>query len=282
MIICADDFGYTADINQAVIELVRCRRITAVSCMMGAEATDATILRELAGLTPAVDIGLHLAFTADVRPLNPTIALSSLVGADGGFHPFVSLLRGCLCGCINPTEVARETQAQYEKFVACVGRPPDFVDGHMHVHQFPGVCEGVFLCLKEIEPAKRPYVRNTAITFSRSIKQGVSTLKTLSIGWFGKAFRQMAEAAKFPTNSEFGGVYDYNQYRSFPDFLRQFAEVMDKENDLLMVHPGLHEPWRRTEYETLLDADWLRPHLNRFRKTPHQAVDSPWWSVGGG
>jgi hypothetical protein len=59
-------------------------------------------------------------------------------------------------------------------------------------------------------------------------------------------------------------VYDYSQYRAFPDFFRRFAAVMKREGDLLMVHPGLQDPWRRTEYEPLLAADWLAPQLNRF------------------
>ncbi len=263
MIICADDFGYTKDINQAVIELARHGCISAVSCMMGTPASDAAALHTLRGVAPDIDIGLHLAFTIDAKPLSAFGSMRTLTGADGRFHPFAKLLWSALLGNIEPTEASLEMQAQYDRFVDCVGRAPDFVDGHMHVHQFPGLREGLIQCLAHIEPANRPYVRNTAITLSRSIRQGVCVWKTLAIGWYGGTFREAA--AKLPTNSEFGGIYDYHRYHNFPSYLRRFTAVMDKENDLLTVHPGLREPWRRMEYETLLRADWLRPRLNRFR-----------------
>ncbi len=37
------------------------------------------------------------------------------------------------------TALAAELRAQFEAFAAAFGRPPDFVDGHQHVHLFPQV-----------------------------------------------------------------------------------------------------------------------------------------------
>ena len=47
MILCADDYGLSEDIDRAILELCRSGRLTAVSCMVALERCSAESLREL-------------------------------------------------------------------------------------------------------------------------------------------------------------------------------------------------------------------------------------------
>ncbi len=265
MIVCADDFGLAPDIDHAIIELARLGRISAVSCMAAAPAMDPQTLRLLAGLSPPVDLGLHLAFNHEASPLTPASRLPGLTDSTGGFHRYATLVRRCLTGRVEASEAARETLAQYTHFIACAGRAPDFVDGHLHVQQLPGLGQGIVECLSSLEPTNRPYVRNSAIGPGQAIRQRIAIGKTLAIGWPGVGFRRRLLSAGLATNTAFGGIYAYRHHRRFPSYLCRFAAAMDHENDLLMVHPGQEQTWRRTEYLTLRQADWLAPRVNRFR-----------------
>ncbi len=262
MILCADDFGYRPDIDEAILQLVRHGRLTAVSCMVGTPNIKAEKLRELMGLSPSLDIGLHLALTSDSCPLGTSRAAGELVCKDGQFHNFSMLLKKCLLRRVKAGGAMQEVKAQYGKFVELTGRAPDFLDGHLHVHQLPGIREGVIRSLLDIRPGPRFYVRNTAVSMRQTLNTDISIKKTLAIGWFGRSFQKAAIQAGLRTNSRFAGIYHFDRFRDFPDFLRRFAAGMNQANDLLVVHPGLNEAWRRKEFETLLAADYLASKLD--------------------
>jgi predicted glycoside hydrolase/deacetylase ChbG (UPF0249 family) len=263
VIVCADDFGQTEDIDAAVLHLARQGRISAVSCMIAVGRFPPAVFRELLRVEPTLDVGLHLVLT-DVRPLEPLRQDSGLVAASGSFHSFRRLLGRCVRGGVDPQAVSRETKAQYARFVDLAGRPPDFVDGHMHAHQLPGVAAGVLRSLGEVAIAQRPYVRNSAMSLAKIARQGVSPLKAFVLGGMGQVFRRAAAAAGFRTNRGFAGVYDYRRHAGYPAYLRRFVACMEGETGILMVHPGQREPWRRAEFEALRDTALLAGRINRF------------------
>src|SRR5881392_3026136 len=63
MIICADDYGMSDDIDEAILELCELRRLSAVSCLVALERCGVTELAKLLQYQARVDIGLHLCFT---------------------------------------------------------------------------------------------------------------------------------------------------------------------------------------------------------------------------
>ena len=261
MIVCADDFGLTDDINRAVIDLVKHGRVSAVSCMVALEHFDRHAFSRLLRFGDQVDVGLHLTLT-DIRPTHTLLPPASLVRSSGLFCPFGKLFRRSLRRAIRSADVTREAAAQYVRFVELAGRPPDFVDSHLHVHQFPAIRKGVIRFMEGLDAA--PYVRNTAMSTRKIARQGVSPLKCHAIGRFGRIFLRAAEKKGIRTNEGFAGVYDYRRSRQFPLFLSRFVEHMENANGILMTHPGEVEAWRRMEYETLLKADCLKGRVNRF------------------
>jgi len=265
MIVCADDFGLADDINRAVIDLAERGRISAVSCMVALEGFDRDAFSRLLKLSDRLDIGLHLTLT-DIAPVHPVAGVASLVHSTGSFVSMGQLFRKGLCGRLDPSDVAREAGAQFERFTAFAGRPPDYLDSHLHVHQFAGVREGVLQFFATLDPETAPYIRNTAMTLRKIIRQGVSPLKCYAIGQSGRAFQRAVRKRGWKTNGGFAGVYAYDGYTSYPDHLERFVVNMEGEDGILMTHPGEVESWRRIEYETLRDAGILAGRVDRFRR----------------
>jgi len=264
MIVCADDFGLTGDINRAVIHLAERGRISAASCMVALTHFDQVAFSDLCRQKDRVDIGLHLTLT-DNSSVHAATGVKSLLHSSTLFHPMGSLLRRGIFGAINPDDVAREIRSQYDRFIQYAGFPPDYLDSHLHVHQFPGVREGVLRFLDTLDPVTGPYIRNSAMSAGKAIRQGVSPLKCMSIGFPGFGFRKMLERRGWRTNAGFAGIYAYDGHRAYPGYLKRFAECMETSTGIIMTHPGMVEPWRGIEYHTLLDADFLAGKINRFR-----------------
>ena len=263
MIVCADDFGMMADIDSAVLDLAEKGRISAVSCMVALGNFDRSAFSKLLLLGDRVDIGLHLTMT-DIPPVHATFGVDSLLQPTGIFHPMRGLLRKGMLGALNPDDVARETHSQYDRFIQFAGQPPDYLDSHLHIHQFPGVRTGVLKFLDALDPSERPYIRNSAMSLRKIFQQRVSPLKCLAIGFFGMRFHKTLQKRGLRTNSGFAGIYAYNGNRAYDGYLRRFVKCMEGRNGILMTHPGKIEAWREIEYRVLLEAECLTGKINRF------------------
>ena len=263
MIVCADDFGLTDDINRAVITLAGQGRISAVSCMVALPHFDRQAFSELLRYRADVDIGIHLTLT-DIPPVHPVAGVKSLLQPSSVLHPMGPLLRRGVLGSINPDDVAREIRSQYDRFIQYAGFPPDYVDSHLHVHQFPGIRQGVLRFLDTLDPRSGLYVRNAGMSVSKAFRQGVSPLKCLAIGFLGNRFGTALQKRGWKTNTGFAGIYAYDGHRAYPGYLKRFAECMESRTGIIMTHPGEVEPWREIEYRTLLEAECLTGRINRF------------------
>lgn len=260
MIVCADDFGLSGDINGAILELAANCRISAVSCMVALDDFDRAAFDSLLRQSDHLDIGLHLTLT-DITPLSPC---PSLTRPDGTFRSMGALLRRGVLGTVSPGEVVAELRAQYNRFVDFAGRPPDYLDSHLHVHQFPGVRSGLLQFLNELDTVSGPYVRNSAMTCEKCFRQGVSPAKCLCIGAFGRTLCSALRSRGRRTNHGFAGVYAYDGHERYPGYLERFSACMESPNGILMTHPGTVESWRAIEYRTLMHAACLEGRINRF------------------
>jgi chitin disaccharide deacetylase len=205
---------------------------------------------------------LHLAFT-EVPLVSASSAISSLLRKTNCYR---SLAWRSLLNRVCPDEVLLEIRAQYDLFVRQVGRPPDFIDSHHHAHQLPGVRDGLLMFLRELPATHVPCVRNSYVPLGKNLQQGISFWKTLLISFFGKSFRSRLLDHGFRTNHGFAGIYDYRCMDRYSAFLTRFARYMESESGILMVHPGLIEPWRIAEYQTLRDVSWLQSTPAPFRQ----------------
>jgi hypothetical protein len=262
MILCADDYGLSDDINQAILELARGGKLSAVSCMVALERCDAGSLAELLACQARVDIGLHLCLTDESLPLSRW--------PDGRAGPpplpsFGTVVRRALLGLTQPQEIARQTSAQYGLFVEKCGRKPDFIDGHLHLHQLPGIREGLIQFVRTLPADGRPYIRNTHMPWREVRGRQLPWMKHALIGVFGaRMFRQL-RLAGIPTNEGFAGIYNFRDSSSFRVYLPRFAASLSNPNGILVAHPGHSDHWRAQEFAALRGFNPPPGALNRFQ-----------------
>ena len=136
LIVTADDFGISKEVNEAVETAHKSGILTATSLMVGEPfAADAV---ERARVLPALGVGLHVALSR-AHPVSPLAQIPDLVDRHG-------LLRSGLVGAgfrffLLPTvrrQLEVEITAQFEAF-AKTGLPLDHVNAHNHLHLHPTV-----------------------------------------------------------------------------------------------------------------------------------------------
>jgi chitin disaccharide deacetylase len=180
------------------------------------------------------------------------------------FSSFADCLQRCLREETVKTDVRREIAAQYGLFKAKTGTDPDYVDGHLHIHQSPVVREALIEFISGLSGPRRPYIRNTHLASRKLRENHLPWMKAWVIGRFGSRMASRLRATGLRTNEGFAGIYDFTKTREFPNYLARFINCLDKPNGLLVVHPGQKEEWRRREFETLRDAAGMS-EPNRFR-----------------
>ena len=127
--ICADDFGLSKGVSTAIIRLIKNKKISATSCMTVCPSWPLAA-QELSEVAADVDVGLHLTLT-DQKPLGIIPSLAP----EGCFPSLRHLIFSSLTKRLAAEEIKAEIHRQIDEFETYMGRPPDFVDGHHHVHQ---------------------------------------------------------------------------------------------------------------------------------------------------
>jgi hypothetical protein len=261
MILCADDYGLRDDIDSAILELVASHKISAVSCMVVFERCSRTCLAELLNFRDQIDVGLHLCLTDEGLALSETSSVQP-----GQFPPFSALLKSALRGQIEPQQVVRQISLQYALFYQKCGRHPDFVDGHLHAHQLPGIREGLLSFVSSLPTDDRPYIRNTKMSWLDIWWHRLPWLKTMAIGFFGSRLFVQLGRQGILTNDGFAGIYDFRNWRKYSRYLPRFMACLHQPNGLLVVHPGQEEAWRQQEFRTLGEFVFTDGTPNRFRR----------------
>lgn len=221
IILCADDFGQSAAISAGILQLVQARRLSAVSCM-----TEADSWREwgaqLAQQHDAIDIGLHFNLTHPcelqswkARPLN-------------------SILIDSLCGRLDRNALAIALHTQLDRFEAVIGKTPDFIDGHQHVHMLPGIRSVLLGEIARRYTGSKPYLRNVNPRLAHNPAPfKMLLLKTLNTGFADAALRTGLACTR-----RFGGIYSLRPDADFAASMQGWL-AMARSGDLLMCHPGI-------------------------------------------
>jgi predicted glycoside hydrolase/deacetylase ChbG (UPF0249 family) len=212
VVLCADDFGLNTGVSEGILNLVEKERLSAVSCMVNMPNFNLRA-KDLSALKNKVQIGLHLNLTEGYF----------LSHHDRPCFSLNELLLKSHARLIKPSFIAKEINAQLEHFIHMMGRMPDFIDGHQHVHQFP-----------IIRPIILNLVRSTypAIT----LPQYQFKARILAITG-GKKMQAELKKLTIPHNSHFSGVYDFAQDSNYRDLFRQWLALVPSDT-LIMCHPG--------------------------------------------
>ena len=233
IILCADDYGQNKAISQAIIELISENRLSATSCM----TTSPDWLDQAKHLQPFdnIDIGLHFNLT-EGRPLSQEMAVQ-------GFSTLQQILLKSHLKQINKAAVTAELHAQLDQFVKGMGRLPDYIDGHQHIHHMPVIRDAVLAVYQQrlsAQSAQKTYIRcvNDVQTYFRFGDAYVKRVLIQSTG--ASSFKKQLLANKIPHNSSFSGIYTFSLSKQYGLLFKQFLDNTSN-NGMIMCHPGLQD-----------------------------------------
>ncbi len=223
--LCADDFGLSESISNAIIELVKQQRLSSVSCITNAANFPAAALA-LQPHRARVEIGLHFNLT-EGRPL--TAALS----AHWPQLPSVAkLIFHSHLGAIPRAAIEQELHAQWQMFYATFGTEPDFIDGHQHVHDLPVIRDLVIA--KARTQQKLPWIRNTGTLAGPGYGFKRAVIKLTG----GLQLSRKLHIHKLPGNSILLGVYDF-KLLNYRRLMQRWLGHLPANGGLIFCHPGL-------------------------------------------
>jgi predicted glycoside hydrolase/deacetylase ChbG (UPF0249 family) len=230
--LCADDYAIAPGVNAAIRDLVVRGRLNATSVMVVAPSftrSEAVSLGILNAGGRRVAIGLHLTLTGPFRPLTAGFAPR----AAGAFPTLAGLMRAAFLRRLDPATMLAEVQAQCAAFAAAFGGPPDFIDGHRHVHLLPVIRDAVLRAAKAAGPDV--WVRQCVGT--TSLSERLSDPKGLVVDWLSRGLIRRAAKAGIPCNPAFTGTYTYAADTDFAALFPRFLDATP-EAGLMMCHPG--------------------------------------------
>ena len=268
LIITADDFGMSIEVNEAVEEAHRNGVLTCASLLIAGDAAQDAVRR--AKRMPQLGVGLHVAiFDAPTSEKRPSIL--SRDGADLGVDP---VRTGSAIMVLPRARAAarREIAAQVEAYRK-TGLEMGHLDGHWHCHQHPIVLAqaleyAVPLGLKALRVPYEPF------GFSRRVAGKSLARARLSHAVFGLpltlVMRLQAKAAGIAVNDRFFGKIDDGFITE--DMMVSLAENLPGGVTELGLHPatetwrGSHAPpphWRQADELAALTSPRVRQAITQ-------------------
>lgn len=219
LVVNADDFGFTPDVNQGIVEAHRRGILTATTLMANGDAFDDAV--RLARETPALDIGCHLVL----------IGGCSLVTG----QPFPATVTQLLRALVRREIRLYDELAEQTRRVIASGIRPTHLDTHKHTHLAPPVLEAVARVAHDfgILWVRRPF------DFPMHGLGGAPRLTRLASGALGllrDRFHRVLAAHGCRTVDHFAGFQMTG--RLGPGELVALAAALPEGSTELMCHPG--------------------------------------------
>ncbi len=216
--VCADDYAMAPGVGRAIRRLASAGRIDGTSCMATSPfwPEEGAALRALGA---PIETGLHLTFTGTGHPTLGELAARAFSGR------------------LDAAAITAQLDRQLDAFERVWGGPPDFIDGHQHVHQFPTIRSAVLALWDRRLDRARTWLRVTDSQIGTILRIGAAPVKALAIAALGRAMRLAASNAGIRMNDSFVGVYDFSAQIPYPTlFARMAAEAHGRT--VVMCHPG--------------------------------------------
>ena len=221
LVVNADDFGFTPDVNRGILAAHRDGILTATTLMANGEAFDDAV--RLARNAPSLDVGCHLVLISGRSVLPPYAPLPTSV---------LALLRALAARRIR---VYDELVAQVRKVLAA-GIAPTHLDTHKHTHLAPPVLDAVARIAEEFEIrwVRRPFdipltaAQGGAPWLKRTTSGGLQVLR-------GRFHRVLARHG-CRTTDHFAGFQITGRFRA-PELAQLIRELPEGLTEF-MCHPG--------------------------------------------
>jgi predicted glycoside hydrolase/deacetylase ChbG (UPF0249 family) len=223
LVVNADDFGFTPDVNEGIVEAHREGILTATTLMANGEAFEHAV--ELARHNPSLDVGCHMVLVGG-RSLVSGKDLPATVGS--------------LVGALARRQIAvyAELRAQLHRILEA-GIQPTHLDTHKHTHLAPPVLEALARLAEEFEIrwVRRPFdlpLQTRSHPANRTPR--LKRLTSRAMGLLRPKFHRVLEKHHCRTTDYFAGflVTGRLQTRELVDLL----EALPEGSTELMCHPG--------------------------------------------
>ncbi len=229
LIVNADDFGFTPDVNQGIVEAHRRGILTATTLMANGAAFDDAV--RLARETPSLDIGCHLVLISGKSLLT------------GRAYPLtVPRLAAALARReIRPYE---ELKAQVE-YILDAGIRPTHLDTHKHTHLAPPVLDAVARIAEEfgIHWVRRPFDFPMNALRRRKdpatvpvVVPVVKRLTSSALGLLRRRFHRVLTSHGCRTTDHFAGFQITGRFHTAQ--LVDLLAMLPEGSTELMCHPG--------------------------------------------
>ncbi|MCC7411686.1 MAG: hopanoid biosynthesis-associated protein HpnK [Gammaproteobacteria bacterium] len=269
LIVTADDFGASVNVNEAVELAHRHGTLSAASLMVAATAATDAVRRARA--LPSLRVGLHLV-VVDGRPMLPPARVPDIVDA-AGFLPAPGVgtgVRFFFHGRAR-AQLRAEIRAQFEAFRA-TGLPLDHVNAHHHMHLHPTVLTlmleiGREFGLKAVRVPYEPPLLASRAAGTHSI--GRATI-AFGLGPWIWLLRRRLRRAGVASNDQVLGLGDSGHIDAA--LLTRFIEMLPDGVTEIYCHPqagdaATRDPAADAELRALM-APEVRAALSRLRLHP--------------
>ena len=217
LIVNADDFGFTPDVNEGIVEAHQQGILTATTLMANGEAFDDAVRRARA--VPSLDIGCHLVLVGGrslltAKPFPQTVSQLLVALARRQLRPY------------------DELRAQVQR-ICDAGVRPTHLDTHKHTHLAPPVLDAVARLGEEfgIRWIRRPldFPLRTAVP-------PLVKLTSRSLALLRRRFHRVLEQHRCQTTDHFAGFQVTGRLRT-PELLELLALIPEGTTEF-MCHPG--------------------------------------------
>lgn len=239
----ADDFGLTAGVNRAIVELHRAGVLTSTTLMARAAAAEEAI--EIARATPSLGVGCHVVLVDGDPVLSASGKIPHLAdAATGRFQPKLpGFLRNLYpCGMAS-NSVIREIEAEASAQIALLqsrGLRLTHIDTHKHTHMFPAVLRPVLRAARRagIRAVRNPFEAKWSLEATPGApwvrRTEVSLLRRLE-----PRFRRIVAEEGFTSTDGAVGVLATGTLDQAT--VRSLASALPEGTFELVSHPGYND-----------------------------------------
>ncbi len=221
LVVNADDFGFTTDVNEGIVEAHRNGILTSTTLMANGAAFDHAVA--LARANPSLDIGCHLVLIGGKALLPP-------------HDPFPSSVPELLSGLVSRRIPLYEELAAQVRRIMDAGLNPSHIDTHKHTHLAPPVLDAVARVAQEfkIQWVRRPF--DIPLTAARGEAPFSKRVTTKGLDLLRGRFLRVLEKHGCRMTDHFAGFQLTGRLRT-TELVRLIAELPDGSTEF-MCHPG--------------------------------------------
>jgi len=228
LIVNADDLGLSPGVNDGIFQAADIGCVRSATALTGAPFFEQG-LAKIKGLDK-VGVGIHLNLTGVWDAQSKTTKSCFFRGTPG------PLLTACIRGKADLDFVENSLRQQIEAFLR-TKQIPTHIDGHHHIHVFPGIAELVARLAKEygIRKARLP------IDGWASFRPCSGALvKRLAVSWMSYKAAPLFKAQGILTSDRFFG-FGLMGRKDYDNRFINLLHHLDDGTTEIMTHPGLKE-----------------------------------------